>query len=715
MAPWRSRTLVILSLAGWAMMSMAQCVSVFPYDEDFEAAPAWTPGGAGSDWDWGSPNKPIISGAGGGLNAWCIGGLTGTLYNPAQDSWLESPCFDFTNVPYPWISFKVFWEMERQYDGANLQYSVNGGASWNNVGAFGNAVDCLNDNWFNYGSITNLSLASPAHGWSGRSGATAGACVGGFGSNQWVEAKHCLLGCGGQPNVLLRFTFGSGTTCNSYDGFAVDDVHIENAPISLTAEQVQCAGDSVQFTYSLLGCGSNTTWDFGDPGSGAANTSTDPSPWHEFSGPGAFDVVVTSSGPCGISLVDTVEVLILDVSVSVTEPLCNGQSGSATAVINGAQNQPQFTWQPGGQTGAQSGPLPAGTYAVEVGDVGACTALVPFIINEPTALVLTAQNDTAVCAGAPILLQATAVGGTPGYTFQWSPSGPAVVPQSTASYLVSVEDDNGCTAGPDSVMVTVYPPVVAQFSNTGPEGCEPWCVTFTDDTPGAVQSNWTFGDGATGTGSPVLHCYADDGLYAVTLTTTDGNGCVGSVSSNDLVDVLPTPVAGFTPFPPVAIISNPNFLFLDGAQGADQWSWSFGDPDSSTSAQPSPGFTYADVACYTVVQVVSNGSGCADTASAQVCVEGEFALYVPNAFTPDGDGVNDGFIPFTTVRDPSLFEFDVFDRWGQPVFNGRSVSDAWDGKQAGIETPQGVYAWKVRLRDSENQLHSAQGHVVLLR
>ncbi|MBK6774954.1 MAG: gliding motility-associated C-terminal domain-containing protein [Flavobacteriales bacterium] len=77
--------------------------------------------------------------------------------------------------------------------------------------------------------------------------------------------------------------------------------------------------------------------------------------------------------------------------------------------------------------------------------------------------------------------------------------------------------------------------------------------------------------------------------------------------------------------------------------------------------------------------------------------------------------MNDGFLPITSVRQPSLFEFNIFDRWGQPVFSSASVDQAWDGKQTGIETPQGVYAWRLRLRDSENQVHSAQGHVVLLR
>jgi hypothetical protein len=95
----------------------AQCssgITSFPYNEGFEASDGgWTSGGAGNDWIWGSPSKPVISSAGGGTKCWIIGGLTGSSYTNAEASWLQSPCFDFINVQNPYIEFKVFWEMEQ--------------------------------------------------------------------------------------------------------------------------------------------------------------------------------------------------------------------------------------------------------------------------------------------------------------------------------------------------------------------------------------------------------------------------------------------------------------------------------------------------------------------------------------------------------------------------------------------------------------------------
>ncbi|MCC6401838.1 MAG: hypothetical protein IT227_13820 [Flavobacteriales bacterium] len=253
----------------------AQCVNpigTFPYSEGFENGPQWTAGGISSDWAWGTPAHPSINSAGGGVRSWCVGDLTGTFYNYGQLSWLESPCFDMSGLDHPWISFKIFWECERQYDGMTFQLSLNGGQTWSNVGAWGDPVDCLNDNWFNAGNITNLTSASPKHGWSGRSGATSGSCQGGFGSGGWVTAKHCIPAASNQPQVIFRFLFGAGTQCNGYDGIAIDDILIQEAEGAIADFTWTCAGATASFAPVAGGCPSSWAWDFGDPASGAQNS-----------------------------------------------------------------------------------------------------------------------------------------------------------------------------------------------------------------------------------------------------------------------------------------------------------------------------------------------------------------------------------------------------------------------------------------------------------
>ncbi len=109
----------------------AQCatpISTFPYNEGFETTNGdFTTGGTASDWAWGIPAKPVITGAATGTKCWIVGGLTGSSYNDGERSWLQSPCFDFTTLQYPHISFNVFWETERRFDGAGFQYSTRPG------------------------------------------------------------------------------------------------------------------------------------------------------------------------------------------------------------------------------------------------------------------------------------------------------------------------------------------------------------------------------------------------------------------------------------------------------------------------------------------------------------------------------------------------------------------------------------------------------------
>lgn len=785
----------LLSLAFGTLLCagspLAQCVgpaiATFPHLEDFEAGPVWMVGGTASDWAWGTPAHPTINSAGGGVNSWCVGGLTGSFYNLGQLAYIESPCFDLSALQYPWISFKIFWEVERQYDGMVLQYSLNGGATYTNVGAYGDPVDCLNDNWYNEDNVNNLTSASPRHGWSGRVGPSAGSCSGGMGSGAWVTAKHCLSSLAGEPSVRFRFLFGAGTACNSYDGIGIDDVLLSEAPPNNAAFSYTCNGNQVTFINTSALCPNQFTWDFGDPGSGALNTSTVQNTAHNYPGPGTYDVTFTAAGPCNAPSTVVVPITILDVSVTGTDPQCIASSGSATAVVTGSAGPFTYLWSPGGQTSATITGLVAGTYSVEVTAPGACGGIASVTLNAPSSplaltlsstdvlcdggtdgtagviasggvapvdllwspggqttstitglsagsytvtvsdaagcvvdtaitvngpppLVVTAMPDASICSGASIALTATTAGGTGATALAWNPAGPNVSPTSTTTYTVTATDANGCVSPGDGVTITVGSAILPVIATSFPVGCAPWCVDFSTATPGA-SFDWAFGDGTSATGSSITHCYTAADNYDVSLTVTDVDGCSGVISMPDLVTVQPVPDASFVPTPAVAIISDPVFLLSNTSSGAQDFSWTFGDPAGSTSVETSPAFTYPAIGCYPVELVALSDAGCADTARAELCVEDEFTLYVPNTFTPNDDGINDAFSIVTSVRDPQDFELRVFDRWGGELWNTADRTMWWSGQG----TADGIYAWTLSLRDATGTLRKARGHVVLLR
>ncbi|MBP8823284.1 MAG: PKD domain-containing protein [Flavobacteriales bacterium] len=774
-----------------AEAAQGQCgtvISSFPYSEGFETAPAWTTGGVGNDWAWGTPAHPLINSAGGGTKSWCVGGLTGANYNSNERSWLESPCFDFSGVSNPRISFKLFWEVERQYDGLTFQYSTDGGTTYSNVGAFGETPDCTSENWFNAVDIANLPASiSPKHGWSGRVGITQGACMGGSGSQAWVIAKHCLAWLAFEPSVRFRFFFGAGSTCNSYDGVAVDDILIESAGSVVAAFAGDCNGNTVDFINSSSPCPNSFSWDFGEPGS-PQNTSTLEDPSHVYATPGTYAVTLSVSDACGASAAITQLISVLGVEISATQPTCGQNNGSLAAVVAGANGPVNYYWSPGGATTptlANAGPgdhsvtisaansCPAtatatlfpstgnlvvnvshtnvichggvdGTAAAVISggvapvsiawspggspapvitglgpgwinctvtDTDGCTAMDSALVEEPWPVTVQAVPDTAICAGASITVGATATGGTGGHTFDWTPAGPVIVPQATAYYSVTATDAQGCTSAADSMQVSVASAVVPDITWSDTAGCTPLCITFGAQPATALAFAWDFGDGTTAATALVDHCFTSGGSFTVSLAVTDSAGCPGSITLPGLVQAISSPVVVLSAWPAVTTTEDPVVRFLNGSSNATGFEWHFGDALNSTSNEPSPSFAYDSVACYTVGLEATNAAGCQSTGQTEVCVEDPFMLFMPNAFTPDGDGINDVLRPVTSVRDPAGFQLHIHDRWGTVRYSTGDPQGGWDGRSA----PDGLYIWSIWITDALGKPHEQRGHVVLLR
>lgn len=788
----------MLSIALAAMLhahvasgQFCQVINTYPYNEGFETGPAWVTGGLASDWAWGQPLKPTINSAGGGQFCWMVGGVFASFYNFGQQSFLMGPCFDMTTLDRPWISFKLFWETETEYDGLVLQYSLDQGITWANVGAFGDTEDCLNMNWYNTADVPGLTTANPRHGWTGRIGPDDGNCLGGSGSGGWITASKCLPQLAGEESVRFRFLFGSGTMCNNYDGVAIDDVFVGNAPDNEQEFTFTCNGNTVEFDEISNLCALTYQWDFGDPGSGQENTSTDPSPSHTYPGPGTYQVTLSTTGPCNTTGLVTVPVTILEVEFQVQPPDCEGEGGSVTAIPTAGFAPYTYSWEPGGENTATIDGLGLGTYTVTVTGEGACPSSatvvldevtggpdVQFVIddvscngagdgtvlaqviggvepysydwgalnnttsqvtglgpgsytltltdaagcttvataevNEPEVLEVATDAELEVCSGTAVSLLATGQGGTAPYTFAWS-QGPQFTPQENVTVTVSITDANGCTAPDGQTNVVVLPAPQPELAMDVFEGCAPLCVTFTELSGSTGTITWDLGDGTVVEAtSPYTHCYGL-GEWNASVSIIDPSGCTGSAEAPMQVGVFPSPVAGFEALPAFTTIDEPLVRFIDLSFGGAQWSWDFGYGGAIPSEEQFPEHRFTEVGCHEVMQVVRNSASCSDTAYAVVCVDEAYALFAPTAFTPDEDGINDGFRVVTTVTRPEFFELLIFDRWGSVVHSSTDPLDVWDGTLGASQAPIGVYPWKVRLKDTLGQERQHQGHVTLVR
>ncbi len=748
---------------------LAQCgtpIAAFPYSEDFEISNGnWTTGGVFSDWTWGAPSKPVINGAGSGRKCWVTGGLTGSFYNLGEQSWLQSPCFDFSSVQHPYIGFQVFWETESNYDGATLEYSVDNGNTWQTAGSPSDPQNCLNNNWFNNPSISKLPAAE---GWCGNVRA-------GNGSGTWVLAQHTMPFLAGAPKVIFRFFFGAGTVQNDFDGFAVDDIMIGEAPANNAAFSFNCTGgNTVSFRDASANCPDRYQWNFGDPGSGAANTSSAVNPSHTFSAAGTYDVTLTVSGPDNAPSTVTKKVSVISLAAGAYTSMlnCNGDAnGSATVIASGGTGSYTYSWNTiPVQTTATAINLSAGSYTVTVTPATGCASSLNFTIAEPPKLTLGMTSTPATCTSSTGSVTATVTGGSGGYHYVWIPANidnPSIINVPAGKYYLTVTDLNGCTIRDSIVVKDTSSLRVSMTSQTAQCG----------GSNGSVNANVSGGNGPytyswtpPNANSPILNNVAAGKYY---LTVTDINGC----TSNDSVVVKDTNSLALSLAAQPAVCGNSNgtaTASVAGGKSPYHYSWTplYADTavlaaipagkyyvtvndangclrndsvvvkDTNTlrislgkdttlcqgdSFQLTPGSfsTYAwqdnsSMPAYTVASAGTYWVSVTDTlhctASDTIKVVSDCGeIYFPTAFTPNGDGRNEYFGPLGNLYAITDYQLSVYNRWGQMVFQSTDPFRKWNGVLSSGLIDASTYTWFARFtyRDQKNMLR--KGTVTIVR
>lgn len=441
---------------------------------------------------------------------------------------------------------------------------------------------------------------------------------------------------------------------------------------------------------------------------------------------GQYSVTVTDESNCSVTL-DTAVTEPEPVSVeftNITHVSCYGENnGSANIVVTGGTGPYSYTWNPSVSSGAFASRLAPGTYNLEIEDDKGCKGTAIITINASYAVNVSVSAPNTICEGEIASIDATVNGGIPPYTYAWEPGitngnpSVSVSPSVTTTYTVSVTDSNGCAAPPDSITISLNALPVISFIADPENGCAPLCVSLSNTTLNTKSAIWAFGDGTSGNGSLITHCYENPGKYTIELAVTDSNECFNQLSSPNLITVFPDPIADFKMNPPVSGSVNSPVLFIDASTGADHWLWNFGDPLNTTSELKNPEFIYNLTGSYVVNLTVSNDNGCTDTVSHTIIIESDFTLYIPNTFTPDNDGLNDYFKPEGTEF--TEFEMEIYNRWGEKVYQTKSSSlkeRGWDGTfKDKHNAPQDVYMYKIRVKDLEGESYYYVGNVMLLR
>jgi gliding motility-associated-like protein len=338
---------------------------------------------------------------------------------------------------------------------------------------------------------------------------------------------------------------------------------------------------------------------------------------------------------------------------------------------------------------------------------------------------------TSICEGDQITISANLGGGLGFIAPQWVSLSSGQIISNQSSFTISPDEDDfyvltavdGCSQPlVDTVQVVVMETPAVEIGFDVISGCAPLQVQLVNLTNELLvdQCLWDFGDGNVLAAciDTISYLYVNPGTYTVSLTVTSSQGCISSSDMQADIVVHAYPLADFTwePNPPSNL---ENIVqIVNQSTGASNYLWDFGNLGQSGLPNPLVELPAVDYGVFPACLTAISPYGCIDTICREIVLEGEFLLWVPNAFTPDGDGRNEVFQPIVAGANPNEYSFRIFDRWGQLVFETTKLDEPWSGNFSGgsYYVQNDVYVWQIICEEliSGNR-REFTGHVTIIR
>jgi gliding motility-associated-like protein len=542
----------------------------------------------------------------------------------------------------------------------------------------------------------------------------------------------------GSFNVSMTVTSNAGCVST-----VTDVAFVRPNPVAAFSTNNVCQNAFAVFqNTSTVGAPSQITqwaWNFGDNG-----TSTVLTPQHQYSNAGTYTVnlVATTESGCINSFSFPITIHPLPTTVFASPPVCHTQVtqfSDQSTVPGGTIVARTWDFNNDGIVDATNIANPSflytnnGAYSAKLETMtnnGCYNQVVNQVLvyNNPVAQF----SDASACIGTPIAFnnQSSSIDGAiVNYSWDYTSDGsvdnisasPAFNYPNPGTYLVTlqVQTEHGCEATYQAP-ARVHPKPNVLYTVPQASACPTMCVTFNNQSfiaTGTIATYlWDFGDQSVpSTAAQPTHCY-ETGTYDVSLTVVSDSGCAASLSTSSMINVFPEPAAGFSVSGDDMDIINPEIHVSDLSVGASELSYAVTDGFSSSDASFTHSFDNEQAHVYNITQYVTNTFGCKDSVTQPVEIKPAFTFYIPNAFSPNSDGKNDGF------RGQGLgineYRMWIFDRWGNMIFYSEDLDKAWDGTfqgKSGNTVVQDVYVWKVELKDIFNKKHDYTGTVAVVR
>ena len=295
----------------------------------------------------------------------------------------------------------------------------------------------------------------------------------------------------------------------------------------------------------------------------------------------------------------------------------------------------------------------------------------------------------------------------------------------TYSTTLIVESGFGTCTDSITKTITIHPLPIANFSSEETLICNPDCVQFSDQSSASspiVAWLWDFENGLLYNQQNPKPCFSHESsntqYFDVELTITDSVGCTDQVLVSNYLAVEPSPEAYFSYYPGSLNTEYTTVDFNNESLNASTYEWSFGDGSGSSNTNPE--HTFPELAGNYAVQLYafSESGLCVDSVTRVITIEDVVLFYVPNVFTPDGNGFNESFQPvFYSGFDPYDFHMTIFNRWGEVIFESYDASRGWNGHYGNRGLVEdGTYIWQIQFKEARSdKKHLYNGHITVLK
>jgi gliding motility-associated-like protein len=541
---------------------------------------------------------------------------------------------------------------------------------------------------------------------------TGGTTITATGVTGYLWSPAGSLNCSTCPNPIANP--GSTTTytvtgTSALGCISTDTISIVVDKPSITASASTptiCSGTST--SINALG-GVSYTW---SPAS-SLSTSTGSSVISNPTSATTYTVIGIDIAGCSDS---TNVVVTVNQTPSVTastkdSSICTGNSTSLTG--SGANS---YSWTPTSGLNCatcattNASPATSTTYTLIGTSSAGCpdTAYLPITVNtSPNISIGLSPNNDTLCKGIPVTI--TATGGT---TYTWKPSnglnqttGSTVTATIQSSPVIyTVIGSNGTCSDSAKQTLYLYPPLTVTMN---PDSI---CLGKTSTVSISVSGgkpgySYAWNNNFSNSPGPFMVSPNSSTYYVCNVT----DGCNTSLKDSMQVFTSPVPVAKFTATPE-NIWGGQFISFVNTSSGATSYYWNLGGGASSVDSFPY--YQYNIPGSYIVYLIAYNQFGCSDTASDTITVQG--GIIVPNVFTPNDDGQNDVF--HVTAGGMQTYTIEIFNRWGQKVFETNSPNIDWTGKSmSGVDESDGTYFYLINATDYNNKTYNLKGYLELIR